>query len=239
MIEIEDFGEPEKIQALIKHLDLDIKEDTVKENGNNYFGINPRKVKLGTSPEGYKKNVEKFKTLLTAGDIKNITAFIEVVKLKGDVSCTEKIGDQLYKKIKKKIEKKKDTKEYKEIKEEHSYVCNVLYHLLRRPKEDFIKSYHEAWSNKKVVDRRDFSHVSDGDYLVLTDSEADDQAREYLEDGDLWKMSVESGGTTRGLDDWVDEVLNVDGRASILNHYDGGEDYETIEGTDYYIYRQN
>lgn len=240
VIEIEDFGEPEKIQALIKNLDLDIKEDTIKEGySNNYFDINPRKVKRGVSPKEQKNTIENLKTLLTKNDIKSITAFIEVIKLKGDASCTEKLRDDLYKKIKKKLEKKSDTKEYKEIQKGYSYVSNVLCHLLSQPKKDYVKGYHEAWMGKKVVDRREFSHESDSEYLVLTDDEADYQAREYLEEGELWKMAVESGGTTSGLDDWVDGVLNMDGRASVLNHYDGCEDYETIEGTDYYIYRQN
>lgn len=44
--------------------------------------------------------------------------------------------------------------------------------------------------------------------------DAEQQTRESLEDGELWKMAVESDSTTLGLDEWVDFVLATDGELS-------------------------
>lgn len=48
-----------------------------------------------------------------------------------------------------------------------------------------------------------------------------EKARESLEDGEIWKMQVQQGSTTKGLDDWVEEVLSIDGWESELCRYDG------------------
>jgi len=59
-------------------------------------------------------------------------------------------------------------------------------------------------------------------YWLLTDEEGERRARTYLEDDDeLWKMAVESGNTTSGFDDWIEDVLNMDGWESVLNGYNG------------------
>ena len=55
----------------------------------------------------------------------------------------------------------------------------------------------------------------------------------------MWKMAVEAGNTTSGFEDWKQEVINMDGRGSILNGYDGCEEYEDVNDTTYYIYRTN
>ncbi len=46
---------------------------------------------------------------------------------------------------------------------------------------------------------------------IMTEGEGEERAREYLEDGEMWKMAVESGNTTDSLEGWVDNVLNIDG----------------------------
>lgn len=38
---------------------------------------------------------------------------------------------------------------------------------------------------------------------------------------DIWRDSVANGGITQGLEDWLDDVLHIDGWVSVLNHYDG------------------
>lgn len=60
---------------------------------------------------------------------------------------------------------------------------------------------------------------TNGKYVSVTANEIEpikkqdaiDQNREYLEDGELWKMSVQSGKTYLGLNDWVEMVINNDG----------------------------
>ena len=54
-----------------------------------------------------------------------------------------------------------------------------------------------------------------------SEDEAEEEAREYLEDGEMWKMAVEAERTTLGFDDWVEFVLNMDGWEHELCTYDG------------------
>lgn len=77
------------------------------------------------------------------------------------------------------------------------------------------------------------------EYLVLTDDEADE----------LWEESLESYIDECVLSEiperyrlyfdgerWMSDA-KTDGRGHALATYDGGEDYENINGTEYYIYR--
>jgi hypothetical protein len=55
-----------------------------------------------------------------------------------------------------------------------------------------------------------------------SETEAQEEAQEYLDDDDeLWKMAVEAGSTTLGKDDWNEMVIDNDGWESLLCHYDG------------------
>jgi hypothetical protein len=44
---------------------------------------------------------------------------------------------------------------------------------------------------------------------------------------------------TCGLESFVKEAVRADGRGHFLNRYDGNENEETVNGTTYFIYRQN
>ena len=76
--------------------------------------------------------------------------------------------------------------------------------------------------------------------LVLTDSEADKRVDEYLDNylDDCCEIP-EWIRPYFNEEDWKRDVLRFDGRGSQLASYDGNEDMEEIEGTDYYIYRVN
>jgi hypothetical protein len=105
------------------------------------------------------------------------------------------------------------------------------------------------------------------EYLVLTDGEADEAAKEYIKDS-LWafKASFLAGETelpeecfaalsekcesgndamlqivkkTCGLDSLVESAIRADGRGHFLSGYDGKEREETIERETFYIYRTN
>lgn len=65
------------------------------------------------------------------------------------------------------------------------------------------------------------------------DNEAEEEAKEYLENGELWRMAVEAKNTTKGLDDWIDEVIGIDGWQASLCSYDGGS-YELKSGVVYW-----
>jgi hypothetical protein len=60
---------------------------------------------------------------------------------------------------------------------------------------------------------------------AFSEEEGEERAREYLEDGELWKMAVEADNTTQSLDDWIEDVLNNDGWQQTL-----GDISETKDG---------
>jgi len=63
----------------------------------------------------------------------------------------------------------------------------------------------------------------------MTAEEGEQRAREYLEDGELWKMTVQSGNTELGLAEWVEYVLDADGWEATLG------DIHQVGGMDLYI----
>lgn len=76
------------------------------------------------------------------------------------------------------------------------------------------------------------------DYFVGTQEEAEEEARDYLSQDDLWREAVKAGNTTLGLDDWIQEVIDIDGIGHLLNGWDGSEDSEEINGQEYFICRR-
>lgn len=76
-------------------------------------------------------------------------------------------------------------------------------------------------------------------YFIGTEEEAEEKARESLtEDPELWKQAVAAGDTTDSLEEWAQNVLDVDGVGSVLNSWDGTEEQQTVKGTTYLIIRQ-
>lgn len=65
---------------------------------------------------------------------------------------------------------------------------------------------------------------------LITEEEGEERARESLEDGELWRQAVEAEHTTQSLNDWVDDVLNIDGWETTLDANYFGE----YEGESYY-----
>lgn len=83
--------------------------------------------------------------------------------------------------------------------------------------------------------------IGEQEYLVLTDSEADEAWEESLDNyidecilpelAEPYRQYFDSEG-------WKEDA-SMDGRGHSLNHYDGSEYDQTVNGTDYYIYRTN
>jgi hypothetical protein len=252
VLDCSSFSKPEKAEALIKSLDLSV-SDTIKERGDEGFIINPKMVLEGNTPRSYKDTVEKIKVILTKKEIKDISNYL---KRKTE---DKKIRDKIYYSIDKRVMKfyKWDSKTQTssvvgnpkgEIKEALEWLLNnkihgfsnTIYHLLSKEKADYVYCYKQAWLNKPIPNIQKWNERNDGEYMVLTESEADYRANEYLTDDDyLWKQAVESGNTTDSLEDWAEYILSMDGRESVLSGYDGNEEEETINGTTYCIYRTN
>mgnify|MGYP003140112926 CR=1 FL=1 len=113
------------------------------------------------------------------------------------------------------------------------------------------------------------SYIDSEDYLVLTDEQADEAVREYIEQT-LWAFtpSFLSAHTNvseeaikkiqelyegandalaemiKDFDEFVEDAIACDGRGHFLAFYDGNENevtYKSIDNveTDYYIYRRD
>jgi predicted nuclease of restriction endonuclease-like RecB superfamily len=117
----------------------------------------------------------------------------------------------------------------------------------------------------KLVDIEEAQDLIDsGDYYVLTDDEADEQCKELILET-VWAFRPEflswhmndidveiikaiqekayedaNEPLTRLIEDvdhFVDDAVRADGRGHFIATYDGHENYETINGTTYYIYK--
>ena len=79
--------------------------------------------------------------------------------------------------------------------------------MLSKDKGDYLECYKCAWLNKPIPNIQEWREENDGEYLVLTDGEADRQANEYLTDDTyLWTSAVEQGYTREGIDEIVASV---------------------------------
>lgn len=241
-VDTEEFKESNKAKAIIKHLGLSVGL-FIREN-HEYFTINPKMVLEGSPPEHYKDTIENIKKILTPEEIKQISNYIR--RKKED----DKVKDKIYHSITKRTDKfywrgnikKSLSEEITTIldffKKDFHGVNNTIYHLLSKDKDDYIRCYKLAWLDKPIPNIQTWRETHDGEYMVLTDSEADERVEDYL-DEDQWKQAVECGNTTEGFYEWCKTVISHDGRGSLLGGYDGCEDDQEIDGEDYYIYRTN
>jgi len=56
-----------------------------------------------------------------------------------------------------------------------------------------------------------FSVTHDTLRELITEEEGEERAEEYLKDGELWKRAVDADQTTSSLENWIDDVLSIDG----------------------------
>lgn len=242
----EEFSNSEKAKALIINLNLSI-GDTLKENSSyddTYYIINSEMFLEGNPPKYFKDSIENLKKILTKKEIEAVNNAIK----RRTKSYDEKLYSRIEKrfnnffyrfKIKKSLpEEIKDPLEFFN-QDNHTGIYNTLYHLISKDKEDYIFCYKCAWKNKPIPNIQEWKERNNGEYRVLTDSESDSACDDSFDDEELWKQAVETGRTTDGFEDWKKYVIDSDGRGSVLNHYDGCEESEEVEGTTYYIYRTN
>ena len=234
--DLDNFVNEDKAKAIIDFLDIDGEYDNLTES-DDYFTLNERIVKSGTSPEGFKKQVALLKEILTPKKIKHIEAVINLDEV------SKETRDSVYYSITKYLSKyKKDTEQYKALTKGFLYAENVVYHLLDKEKSSHCEMIQKAFMGKPIKDIRSSYSKCDGEYRVLTDDEADEAVNDYLvEDTDLYKCYVENEINTgcaswiKNIEDWAEWVVSMDGRGSTLNHYDGMEE----EQGEFFIYRTN
>jgi len=99
--------------------------------------------------------------------------------------------------------------------EEELEVCEACEEVIRCASNPaLIVALAEVFgcAPKDVSERNDGEYVIDGiDYLVLTDSEADDKVAEYVEDT-LWAFSPTFLDSVTGVDEIVFEAIQDNGR---------------------------
>ena len=114
-------------------------------------------------------------------------------------------------------------------------IIALAQHLEITPQEaeDIQESYNNVYTFQGT------------DYFIGDEDETHKRAMEYLTDDtyiyESWvKKQLEDGcgDQIKNLTDWAEWVIEMDGYGHILNSWDGSEDTETVEGTEYYIIRQ-
>lgn len=97
-----------------------------------------------------------------------------------------------------------------------------------------------------IEEESECSFIAEGiTYFVGDEEETNTEATEYLTDDtyiyESWvkeQLKQGQGSFIKNLDDWAEWVIESDGFGSILNGWDGSEDTEEVEGTEYYIIRR-
>ena len=109
--------------------------------------------------------------------------------------------------------------------------------LLQLNNEELIEENLE-----EVVEEFDDCYSYNGEeYLIVTDNEADEYWEEelnnYLEEC-IYPELQENLKNYFDDEAWKRDA-RFDGRAQSLNHYDGGEETETVLNEEFYLYRRN
>jgi hypothetical protein len=133
-----------------------------------------------------------------------------------------------------------------------------------------------SWIDEEDVTAEDLAAIAyddqtlafgDRDYMVLTDEEADERARDYIEQS-LWTFNAswivdylpegvgeeviealqpqceDANEAIRSMvgerfDELVSDAISADGRGNFLNTYDGEEHEHEHDGQTWYVYRVN
>ncbi len=247
----------DKTLALAKFLKCE--PAMIENNHSDYFTVNGRTIKEGKTPEQYKQLADDFRALLSTEMQEVITDAIvnphPPEKLDEVYTTVEQYLEPMQEKAKKRIETlermafkpAKETVEdiYIKLQKDNLYVVNVLYYLVKANgsdhNNDHMVSLRRGWLGQPISDTRKDREIDDGEYLVLTDSEADDWEEEGLRSlfDDMVPREVRDSfiGNYLDVEKFVED--NSGNRGENINGYDGSEEEVEFEGTTYYIYRNN
>lgn len=228
-----------KAQALAQALEITAETITPAEWSENAFAINQRQQLQGTSPAEYVQHAKDLRAILRQPEITLLDTAIESIDA---FNFPKESRDSVYNQVAESIKsrtfrgpREKDQAEALErLKKSCIYAENVVYWLLNQEDGGTIgKSYRDAWKGYQPKDDRKAETVSDSEYLVLTEAEADKMADEYAEN------FADEYGTPEGIDPkYIDrEAIKADyladGRGPVLAGYDSTE----REAGEFFIYR--
>lgn len=250
----------ERAEALAMH--LDVLADEIRQDSDQNYTVSPRPAKSGTKPSEYVQNVDDLRSIMTIKERTDLTAAIKAAG-KGELNQTER--DAIYTlirdRINGRIEKTKAARgEYRpglynarhleaidRLKKTALYIENVLYFLLMQndgsstdSQLQHAKDYRTAWSGETPDDHRTDYEDNAGEYIVLTDEEADqmtkDYAQNYIDDCILPEVP-EYIHKYLDTEKMLDEFGDTSERGSALASYDGNESEIKTDAGTFYIYR--
>lgn len=133
--------------------------------------------------------------------------------------------------------------------DESSFVKDQLSACFDNWEKAFALGEHLELSLEEILDDVSESRHDDclfeygsREYLVCTDSEADEKAKESaqsLVDDTVLCQIPESLQFYFDDEKYIDDILRHDGRESLLAGYDGNVHEVTVDDTMYFIYRTN
>lgn len=249
---LKQYDNDEKAVALALFLDL-TKDDKLEQSSytDNEYTVNERKVKRGYSPKEYMQIIADLKLLLTKSEKSAISR--KVKSLTTGKAVNKKHSNDLYHKISSALSERKASQTPEQqaaddrLVKNHLYVVNTLYSLFDRQADydresEYINSLRQAWQGITPKNTRENAIENDGEYLVLTDDEADttyDEALDNYIDECILPEMPEMAQNYFDYDACKRDLQINSSRGDTLNRYDGTEEYITVNGTDYFIYRTN
>lgn len=213
-----------KKSALAKHLSVD--ESEIVERDDNTFEVNPHTHLVGTSPDEARRLVEQlFKVL----DASKGPWTLDTIRQTGYNNLQHDLRTHAPETLKIGIHE----------------VLNTLYFLCPETDDeehavDHRDTLREAAQGLPIQDRRRPQPSRDGEYLVLTDREADeawDEALDHYLDACVLSELPEIAQRYFNCDAWKRDA-RVDGRGVCLALHDGIETevYDEEDDKTYYIY---
>ena len=88
------------------------------------------------------------------------------------------------------------------------------------------------WDKAENKQKKCFSLCGGSYREPITESEGEQRAKEYLDDGEGWRIAVEAETTTASLQDWKEEVLSINGWEHVVGDV---EDFGEYEGETIYL----
>jgi len=141
-----------------------------------------------------------------------------------------------------------DTEESAKVYEGNEEVAREAFRAdIEGTEEPEIESNFEIFCSNNYAEVEELEEDDNGDYLVLTDDEADEKWEESLDsyiseiiEPEIEKMELGDLSYYIKFDEesWKSDA-KMDGRGHRLSGYDGNENEEEIEGEIFYIYRLN
>jgi hypothetical protein len=138
--------------------------------------------------------------------------------------------------------------------------------------EELREAGLRAWLAQEGIEEEyaepeSYDEATFGDYMILTEAEADERAKDYIEDS-LWAFTASwivdylpegvgveviealqpqcegANDAIRSMvgdrfDELVEDAIAADGRGHFLNTYDGEEHEIEVDGIDWLVYRVN